>query len=144
MPIMKEWRCRGHGPFENATGKCPGGCSKSLVTREFRTAPSLRRSGTMKFIDQQLVGIAKDNGLTDLRHGGEGTSVLETMKPLSDHVRPRWGDVPHAKPGFSREEGGKPMTVNAATFGTKPSAISQHYNTPPPPPHPIFVGKPRD
>lgn len=144
MPITKEYRCKAHGPFEAFEPKCPGGkCPKSWIVQEIRTAPAYRRSGKMRFIDDQLKGIARDAGLSDMRTGDPGESVLSKVKKTPADLMPRWGEVPHAAPGFSRE-GGKAPVVSASTFGTQPSAASKIWESPPPPPKPIYQGRPKD
>jgi hypothetical protein len=150
MPIVKEWNCRAHGEFENASGKCPSGCPKSFVVQEIRTAPAYRRPGKMRWVDQQMKGIARDAGLTDMRSDGKaGISVraadlrrkqvaaeAESRKSGMPNTMPHWVDVAHAKPGFSQRGEAAP-TVTAQTFGTR------HQNQVPwgkiPAPRPLIV-----
>ena len=151
MAIVKEWRCRAHGDFENASGKCPSGCPKSFVVQEIRTAPAYRRPGKMRWVDNQMRGIARDAGLTDMRSDGKaGISVLaadqrrkqvaaenQSRRDGSDvKTYPHWVDVKHAAPGFSQRKEQAPVVSNA-TFGTR------HANAVPygkiPAPRPMFV-----
>ena len=153
MPIIKEWRCLAHGAFENATGKCKRGCPQDWITREIRTAPSYRRSGRMRFVDEQLKGIASDHGMTDLSNDPKSNeSVLQRMlskkRLQSQDVMPHWVEVPHAKPGFSQEGSAAVPTVNGAQFGTVTGRdILGDIPKPPvsfPKPRPIYVGKSKD
>lgn len=158
MAIVKEFYCRAHGEFESTTGRCPSGCAASIVQREIRTAPAYRRSGTLKFIDQQLSLIAAENGLSDMRvDPRDGNSVMDRemrrrelekqafeKKTGAQLPRLHWADVKHAEAGFSRNPKIAVPKVDASAFGTKPSAAADFYKSPPPPPRPIFVGKPRD
>lgn len=158
MAIEKEWRCRAHGEFVNASGKCPGGCRRDWVVREIRTAPAFRRSGAMRFVDKQLQGIAAENGLSDMRvDPKDGNSVMDRemrKRELASRAlekqtgakipRQHWGEVPHAAPGFSRDPKITRPQVSASQFGTQKSAAAEFYKTPPPPPRPIIVGQPKD
>lgn len=158
MAIMKEWRCEAHGEFENTTGKCPGGCDKSLVAQEFRTAPRIRRSGAMKFVDDQLKGIAADHGLSDMRNDGKGGLSVMAMEnrrrqlaaakamdanPQDPRKVGGWVDVPHAKPGFSRS-GDKSPVISGADFGTRHSSDLKLGEGSLPPLKPMIVARTRD
>lgn len=144
MPTF-ELRCRAHGEIENSAKRCPHGCPADWVTQEIRTPPAYRRSGKMRFVDQQLKGIAQDAGLSDLKNDPKaGLSVLDCVKKTPEQQRPRWGEVPHAAPGFSRDPKAEVPKISGQNFGTQPSSASKFYETPPPPPRPQFVGRPRD
>lgn len=157
MPIF-EMVCAAHGPYESEAKSCPYGCVSQWQRQEIRTAPAYRRSGSMRFVDQQLAAIAAENGLSDMRvDPRDGNSVMDRelrrreLARRSDEKRtgakiPRqhWAEVPHAAPGFSRDPKVSVPTVNAARFGTKVSAAADFYKNPPPPPHPIIVGTPKD
>jgi hypothetical protein len=152
MPIVKEWNCRAHGEFENASGKCPSGCPKSFVVQEIRTAPAYRRPGKMKWVDQQMRGIAADAGLTDMRSDGKAhisvraadqrrkeLAAQAKMKrdgPAGRNTMPHWVDVKHAQAGFSQRKEAAP-TVSGADFGVR------HQNAVPwgkiPAPRPMIV-----
>jgi hypothetical protein len=103
----------------------------------------------MRFIDGQFKEIAKEAGLSDLKNDPKANlSVLEVARRKQElanqQMMPRWGPVSHAAPGFSREKNPTIPVVSSTTFGTKESSISKFYESPPPPPRPHFVGKPRD
>jgi hypothetical protein len=155
MPIEKEWTCAGHGPFENASGKCPVCKNKLLVTREIRTAPAFRRSGNMRWVDRQLKEIAAENGLTDMRNDGKaGLSVMDMelrkrqlaaakaadASPNDPRKVGGWVKVPHAPAGFSRT-GAQAPTVSGATFGTPHSFGFQPGPGTVPQPKPMIVAK---
>lgn len=157
MPTF-ELVCSAHGEVENTKISCPYGCPRSFVRQEIRTAPAFRRSGAMRFVDQQLTAIAKENGLSDMRvDPKDGRSVaereqrrreLETQKVEKQTGlsmrRQHWAQVQHAKPGFARDPKINVPTVNASQFGTKPSAAADFYKSPPPPPRPVFIGTPKE
>jgi hypothetical protein len=141
MAILKEWRCLGHGPFENFDGKCPKGCPSSLVQREIRTAPAYER-GNKKFIDRQMDLLAADHGLTDIRSGDaqSGTSALQVMqsKKKTEH-KPEWIDIPHAAAGFSKSGDAAPV-FNPSSMGMVPSPKAAETIKSLPKPRPNIVG----
>lgn len=142
MAVLKEWRCKAHGAFESTKKRCPSGCPESWVVQEIRTPPAYRRSGRMKWVDEQAKAIAKENGLSDMKADPKANiSVLEAAKRSGQS---RWVDVPHAAPGFSRDPNAKVPTVSGANFGTAHQAPFSVTQTPPPPPRPIFQGRPKD
>lgn len=100
MAVILELRCAGHGAFENHEKRCPWGCPDSFVMQEFRTPPSIRHVGT-RIVDQQLRGLAKDFGLSDLKNDKDGSSVMQSIRKGEDYA-PKFVDIPHAAPGWSR------------------------------------------
>jgi hypothetical protein len=134
MAVLIEFRCAAHGPQEGLKMACKKGCPKSFLTREIRTAPSYRR-GNMKFIDNQLKGIAADHGRTDLRNDPKsGESLVQTMARKNEHT-PRWIDIPHADPGFSqRGETGPVFKGESMGFVAAPAATETLKNLPKPKP----------
>lgn len=102
MPVVKEFYCRGHGPFESSdqNPKCPrGNCNG--IERAFRTAPSVRTNGRTKGIDDTLTKLAADFHLTDLstRNGSVMNSIRPHSKP--DHVARSYENLyaPFNQPG---------------------------------------------
>jgi hypothetical protein len=87
MAILKEWRCLGHGPFENFDGKCPKGCPSSLVQREIRTAPAYERR--KQTIHRPADGFTRCGSRTD-RHtkrrcAVRNTSALQVMQSKKEN-----------------------------------------------------------
>ena len=124
MPVLKEFTCKAHGPFEefvdqNVIPECPKGCSARWVTREIRTAPAANSVITGKLDDLQR-NLAKDFGLSDLKvDKQDGKSVIENLRGTPD-FRPKWVDMPAPlKAGWSKR-GEKPPPVNiSSTFGVQ-------------------------
>lgn len=85
MPVLKEWICMAHGEFEGFEPACPHGCSGTMVERQFRTAPGYPQS--IKGIDSTLDNLAKDFGMTDIRHNSNGSVAGGSTPDLA----PRWG-----------------------------------------------------
>jgi hypothetical protein len=141
MAVLKEWTCAAHGAFEasvsgDEVAKCPKGCPKRFVKREFRTAPAV---GTVVKgrLDSLQRGLAHDFGLSDLKSGrDDGKSVMQNLgrdgKPKQrtgnmmqdlrsgEIMQPEWGgmELNHLKPGWS-QRGEKPMAVTPGKFGMK-------------------------
>jgi len=155
MPTF-EMVCAAHGPYESTKKRCKHGCPDEWQKQEIRTAPAFRRSGNMRFIDQQLKGIAEDAGLTDLRNDPKANeSVLQKamrMKQLkAPDTMPHWGAVPHAKPGFSQNPGAEIPRVAGSNFGTVTGRdiLGEIPRAPVgpqafPAPRPLYVAKPKD
>jgi len=140
MPILKEYRCLAHGPFEAFDAKCPSGCGSGLVKREIRTAPAHRRQN-MKFIDRQMDLLAKDHGLTDLRSGDaqSGESALQRMQKKSE-FKPEWIPIEHAAPGFSaRGEKAPEFKPESIGFTPSPEAGATLKSLPKPTPNIVGV-----
>lgn len=121
MAILKEWCCAAHGSFEafvkqDEVPKCPKGCSKRFVKREFLTAPA---AGTHKThaIDGIQRDLAHDFGLSDLKvHKDSGTSVMQNLRSATD-FSPKWVDVPgKMAPGWT-QRGEKPAAAPVSSFG---------------------------
>lgn len=78
MPVVKEYLCFGHGPFESSddTPVCPKGCT--MVERRFYTAPGLRSDKTAH-LDATLDTIASDFKLSDMNndHGHGAARVVD-------------------------------------------------------------------
>lgn len=128
MAVTKQWRCAAHGEFEGPDGACPAGCPAAFVKQEIRTAPAFRRSAPgggsrMAFIDGTLRQIADDFKLPDLKADPKANvSVIEAVRKSNNVEAPRWMDIPHASPGFSRS-GEKAPPV--ALPGFEPSAATR-------------------
>jgi hypothetical protein len=149
MSVVKEYRCDFHGEFDSTTGRCPSGCKKEFIHREFRTPPNYRRPGKMAWTDRQMREIAAENGLTDMRSDGKaGVSVLadaQRRKQLAAEAKakkeggrqltPHWVEVPHAKPGFGRIPGAEVPKVDGSMFGVKHANHVAWDKIPPPRPH---------
>lgn len=112
MTIIREWKCAGHGDFENEDGRCPQGCPPRFVVQEFRTAPAIH-DGTTAYTDATLRGLADSVGLTDMSN--RNGSVMNSQKPNPNHkgldFSPRWLDVPHASPGWSQRQEKSPVVT---------------------------------
>ena len=115
MAVLKEFYCKAHGAFEefvknDRMPKCPKGCSPRFVSREFRTAPSIRgvSTGRMDGLQREL---AHDFGLSDLKVGrDDGKSLMENLRSGSDFST-RWVDLP------GKSAAGEPAKVSAQNFG---------------------------
>jgi hypothetical protein len=115
MPrIVKEWACAAHGPFENASGRCPSGCSPRFVVQEIRSAPAIR-SGATDRTDATVQSLADSYGMSDIANGGDGESVMTTLRKKPS-FSPTWGHVDHAAPGWS-QRGETAKTVSPGTYG---------------------------
>jgi len=122
MAIVREFRCAAHGPFESTRPhpKCPKGCSKRFVVQELRTAPGVVGMGT-KHLDREFDNLARDYRLTDIRNGKDGESVMSTLRK-NPSFAPSWGNVQHAKPGFSQRGEASP-TFSPASYGAQPANL---------------------
>jgi hypothetical protein len=115
MAVLKEFYCKAHGAFEefvksDRNPKCPKGCSPRFVTREFRTAPSIRGVATGR-MDGLQREIAHDFGLSDLKVGrDDGKSLMENLRSGTDFST-RWVDVP------GKSAAGQPTQISAQNFG---------------------------
>lgn len=144
MAIVKEWRCEAHGEFENANGKCPGGCPSDWVHREFRTAPAAR-SAVMGHTDRELRNLANDYGLSDIKNDKDGSSVMQSLKRPEGDIKPKWGDISKtwSPPGWS-QRGEKPQSMTVpGTFGNHLQGQNGLEGFKFGQPMPKFVGKPR-
>jgi hypothetical protein len=140
MPVLKEYRCAAHGPFEDFAPMCPYGCPDVFVKQEIRTAPAARRPGTMKFIDEQLKGIANDYGVTDLKTDPKANlSALDHQRRKTEH-KPEWIPIAHAAPGFSRQADGKVPTFKPESMGFSPVPEASAMTAKLPKPRPNIVG----
>ena len=134
MPVLREWRCLAHGPFESFDAMCPHGCPEAFVQQEIRTAPAARRPGTMRFIDNQLKGIANDYGVTDLRTDPKANlSALDMQRRRQEH-KPHWVEIPHAAPGFSQTGEAAPV-FKPESMGFTPSEGMKDLKLPKPRPN---------
>lgn len=122
MAVLKEYVCAAHGPFEamvsaDEMGKCPKGCSKRFVKREFRTAPAVRNvvTGRMDGLQRDL---AHQFGLSDLKVGkDDGKSVMQNLRDKED-FSVKWADVPgHMAPGWSQRNEKAAAVAPQATYG---------------------------
>lgn len=138
MAVLKEYRCAAHGEFEATKPKCPHGCSPRFVSQEIRTAPAMKGNSTrnMDAIQQDL---ATSYRMSDIRNSANGDSVMTTLRK-NPQTAPSWGDVQHAKPGFSRRGDAQVFTPSSmglqgdnALAGVKPMLTG---------PTPRFVNKP--
>jgi hypothetical protein len=120
MAVLKEFRCKAHGAFEefvkgDKTPKCPRGCSPRFVTREFRTAPAIRGAATGR-LDGLQKDLAHDFGLSDMKsRPDDGKSVMENLRSGTDFST-RWVGLPQAKAGWS-QRGEKPANTGASALG---------------------------
>lgn len=120
MAILKEFTCKAHGAFEafvkqDETPKCPRGCAKSFVKREFRTAPAVRNvvTGRMDGLQKDL---AHDFGLSDMKVGrDDGNSVMQNLRSSED-FSPRWVGLPNQAAGWSGR-GEKPAPIDVKSLG---------------------------
>lgn len=151
MAVTLELRCEAHGAFEHHEKKCPWGCPDSFVVQEFRTPPRIKH-GKTKFVDQQLQGLAQDFGLTDIRNGKDGESVMQTLNKGKTgtidvqgqeiQVAPYVVPLSHPAPGWS-QRGEKANKVSPASLIGTPgenssSAIVKNMKPKPP----VFVNAP--
>jgi hypothetical protein len=107
MAVLNDYQCLAHGELgEMFEPKCPHGCAKSFVRVIFKKPPAIKHNGT-KVADAALRGLAADFGMTDIKNDKYGGSVMDQLRnPQSEQdFAPRWHEVPHAAPGFSRTEG---------------------------------------
>jgi hypothetical protein len=74
MPVIKEYCCDAHGPFEAQYPVCPAGCKGSLIKRAFYTAPGVVSERT-KGTDKSLRGLASEYGLTNMSNN-QGTQAI--------------------------------------------------------------------
>ena len=94
MAVIKEFICKAHGSFESFEPHCPHGCKGSSVERQFLTAPGYPQK--MNGIDRTLDQLAKDHGLTDMKHNSLG-SIKGNMHGMDQGINkqvdlsPRWG-----------------------------------------------------
>jgi len=151
MAITLELRCVAHGPFENHEKKCLWGCPDGFVTQEFRTPPRIKH-GKTKFVDQQLQGLANDFGLSDIRNGKDGESVMETLKKGKPgtinvqgqevQVAPYTVPIEHSAPGWS-QRGEKASKVSASSLiGTPGENHASSIVKTMKPKAPVFVNPP--
>ena len=104
MAILKEFSCKAHGSFEawvqqDETPKCPKGCSKRFVTREYLTPPSIN-GAVVGTLDQMQKDIAKDFNLSNLKVSEkDGTSVMENLRKgeKPQDFAPFWATNPDPK-----------------------------------------------
>jgi len=139
MAITREFICLGHGPFESKRlkPKCPHGCSGKFVRQEFRTAPAI--GGVAKHVDRELNHLASDYKLTDIRNGADGESVMTTLRKGKNWA-PQWGEVSHAKPGFSQRPGEAVPTFSPASYGAQPTGALESIKPGLTQPKPIIAG----
>lgn len=176
MPLH-DYACAAHGELGEHMEKpaCPHGCSPAFVTIFWKKPPGIKHNGT-KVADSAIRALAGDFGLTNIGSNG-GESVMDyirrgQMHPEGYHPRdgemgfaPRFMDVPHAAPGWSRTPDAKAPTVSPSAFlgartqgenaaarafgmsetGMQPSSDG-HINIPQPKPHidPKLVYRPTE
>jgi hypothetical protein len=136
MPILKEYSCAAHGPFEAFEAECPYGCSPRFVSQEFRTPVGTRSDVTAK-TDKTFDALASDFGMTNMGNRG-GESVMEHLR-RSPQTRPTWGNVQHAAPGYSQRGEEAKKFAPAQVAGNVPVAS---WNLPKP--QPVVVGRHRE
>jgi hypothetical protein len=140
MPILKEYSCAAHGPFEAFEAECPYGCSPRFVKQEFRTAPGFKSERTGNS-DKTLDSLAKDYGMTNMGNRG-GDSVMQHLRRMPQS-RPTWGDVQHAQPGFS-QRGEAPKTFNPGSIGVAAGNALRDVQPILAKPKPMYVGRPKE
>jgi hypothetical protein len=114
MPVLNDYTCLAHGELgEMFEPKCPHGCARSFVKVIFKKPPSIKHNST-KVADMALRDLATDFGMTDLKNDKYGGSIMDQLRnpQKAEDFAPRWHDVPHAQPGFSRGEGASIPTVD--------------------------------
>jgi hypothetical protein len=117
MAILKEYRCAAHGEFESTEHACPLGCPARFVVQEIRTPPAYH-DGITRNTDQTLRQLADEHGLTDMSN--RNGSIMNSQRPQSSDgpdFSPKWLDIPHATPGWSRREGEKSPVVAMDSMG---------------------------
>lgn len=139
MGVLNDYECEAHGHFEAFERRCPHGCSHKFVKLVF-LQPVGTRSAKTAYVDRELKQMAKDYNLPDIRNDKDGTSTMTKLG--RDGKGTSWMDIPHAKPGFSRE-GGKVPTVDIKQFGADPGASPGFAPGRFGAPTPNFVGRPR-
>lgn len=77
--VLKEWRCRAHGEFENSTGKCPACGHARMSVQEFRT-PFKHVGAKTKNSDRVVKQLAMDYRLSDVKNDKAGGSVMDAMR----------------------------------------------------------------
>lgn len=124
MGVLKEYFCAAHGAFEaivkqDEMPKCPRGCSKRFVKREFRTAPGYRSTVT-RATDGMVKDIAHDFGLSDMKTDPRGeTSVMQNLRKGED-FSPKWVDVPNTMKAGWTQRGETPSAAPVSAFGMQP------------------------
>jgi hypothetical protein len=121
MAIIKEWRCAAHGEFEAPEGICPRGCPKRFVVQEIRTPPAYH-DGVTRNTDQTLRALADEHGLSDMSNRNGSVMNSQRARQGPDFA-PKWIDIPHATPGWSRREGEKSPVVMASDIGMQPANV---------------------
>lgn len=121
MAVINDFECRAHGKFESTEAICPYGCPKKWVQLVFLQPVGIRGAGTQR-VDKELRNLSATYGMTDIRNGGDGSSVMSAMgrdgRAPKDGVAPQWLNIPHAPAGFSRDPNAKVPTVKPESFGT--------------------------
>lgn len=105
MPILKEFFCPGHGPFEAYEPRCPRGCTIDS-DRDFRTAPAIHDGNTRRVDDlvrSQVEAMGLTNIRTNLREGDTAkiqSPAFAQAQAHQDAIRKKfpspWGQVPKA------------------------------------------------
>jgi hypothetical protein len=90
--------------------------------------------------DRQLDFLAKDYGLTDLQNGKDGESVMTTLRK-NPSFAPSWGNVQHAKSGFS-QRGEQAKTFDPTSMGVQRENILSQVKPTLHSPQPAFINKP--
>lgn len=96
MPVLKEYRCGGHGDFEGYEPRCPKGCTS--VQQVFLT-PVGTRSDKTKQADRNLKQIALDFGLSNMASARTGeaarikTKQQKEAEALSEKLRHRFAPM---------------------------------------------------
>ncbi len=143
MAILREFRCRAHGPFESkrTNPRCPRGCSPKFVVQEIRSAPAYIGARTQR-IDKELGNLAQSYGMSDIATNGEDSVMTTLRKQKQFSHKPLWGEVPHAQPGFSQDPKIAVPTVTAQQFGAQPGVNIAAMKPLFPGPKPILAAPP--
>lgn len=150
MAVLNDYECLAHGHFESTEPKCPSGCSRAFVQVVFLKAVGTR-SGKTRFVDTELKRQAEQYGLTNLKTGQRGESVMQAMarteKRYPDEAAAFFeGQIPHNKPGWSQRKE-PPKTFDMSALGTNygkglnPESDAWKGVLRPPQANTVFVGK---
>jgi len=145
MAVLHDFECAAHGIFESYDGLCPYGCKRNLSRLIFTKAPGTRSARTA-FQDRETRAMAESFGLTNFHSSHDGESVMDSTRrrQVQSTDRAFWGEVPHARPGWSWTPGHAaapkldlaPLSRNPVQPGFAPERM------PVPTPQPVFGGRP--
>ena len=82
--------------------------------------------------------LATDYGLSDIRTGDDGESVMSTLRK-NPQFRPSWGQVAHAAPGFSKR--GDAKTFDPASMGVQGANVIEQVKPMLHQPRPAMINK---